>query len=162
MADRRYWDTACFIAWLGREAGRAEVCGSILFAAEAGEVDLVTSAFTLTEVLRPKGRDRLDPNLRQTILDFFRHPWITLVQVDRIVAERAQAFVWDRGVRPKDAIHVASAVLAKCSVFETYDSDLIELSGRVGGSPILQIRHPEPFRSGDQKEMFSEDREELN
>jgi predicted nucleic acid-binding protein len=142
LADRRYWDSSCFIAWLAQEAGRYEDCGSILKAAEDGKLEIVTSALTVTEVLWPKGRDKLSRDLRAQVNTFFRHRWITIVQVDRLLAEEAQDFVWDRNIHPKDAIHVASAIRARVYALETYDGGLIQSSGHVGGVPLLEIRKP--------------------
>lgn len=59
--ERRYWDTACFLAVLNREEGRVEVCEPILRAATHRSVEIVTSAFTITEVLLPKGGRPLSP-----------------------------------------------------------------------------------------------------
>lgn len=146
--ERRYRDTACFLAVLNREEGRVEVCERILRAATYRSVEIVTSAFTITEVLLPKGGRPLSPAVRSTITRFFRHPGIVLVNVDRAVAERAQVYFWDQNVRPKDAVHVASAVSAGVPVFETYDAGLIRLSGRLGGSPPLTVREPQPLGGG--------------
>lgn len=142
--ERRYWDSACFISILAREAGRVEVCAPILRAAELHALEIVTSAWTITEVLHPKGGTPLPASVRATVKSFFHRSGIVLVNVDRRIAESAQEYFWDFGVRPKDAIHVACAIEAKAPVFETYDSGLIKLSGKVGGSPTLEIREPEP------------------
>lgn len=149
MPERRYWDSGCFIAWLQEESGRYEVCGSILRAAEEGRLELVTSAFTITEVLYPKGGNLLDRSLRATVRGFLRQRFLVLVQVDRRVAEMAQDLVWDQGVRPKDAVHVASALRAGVYALETYDEQLIRRSGRVGGQPALEIRSPRPIGRDD-------------
>lgn len=154
MADRRYWDSACFIAWFKQEAGRQETCGSILQAAENGDLEIVTSAFTITEVLLPKGGQRLPPELRAMVRSFFRRPAFVIVQVDRYLAEMAQDYFWDHGVKPKDAIHVASAVHAGVPTLETYDGGLIKLSGQVGGKPPLQIREPVPIHQGEQVDLL--------
>lgn len=45
------------------------------------------------------------------------------------------------GLRPKDATHVATAIQAKVDVLETFDEELIKLSGAVG-NPLLLIRKP--------------------
>lgn len=141
--ERRYWDSACFIAVLGNEAGRVEVCEPVLRAASVHAIEIVTSAFTITEVLYPRGGRPLPPHLRATVKKFFRHPGIVLVNVDRRIAESAQEYFWDFNVRPKDAVHVACAIAAKVPVLETYDADLICLSGQIGGNPSLIIREPE-------------------
>lgn len=109
MPERRYWDSACFIAVLNGEPGRADDCESVLRAAQDGGVEIVTSAFTITEVLQPRGGRPLPEPLRQIVNSYFRRPEILIVNVDRTLAEQAQRFFWDFGVKPKDAIHVASA-----------------------------------------------------
>ena len=145
VLERRYWDSACFIAILGKEAGRVEVCAPILRAAQMHSLEIVTSAWTITEVLYPKGGQPLPPAIRAVVKSFFHRSGIVLVNVDRRIAENAQEYYWDFGVRPKDAIHVACAIEARAPVFETYDNGLIALSGKVGGDPVLEIRNPEPW-----------------
>ena len=142
--ERRYWDSACFISILAREAGRVEICAPILRAAELRALEIVTSAWTITEVLHPKGGTPLPASVRATVKSFFHRSGIILVNVDRRIAENAQEYFWDFGVRPKDAIHIACAIEASVPVFETYDSGLVKLSGKLGGSPMLEIREPEP------------------
>lgn len=159
MAERRYWDSACFLAWFNEEPGRVETCGSILQAMEAGAVELVTSAFTITEVLFPKGEKKLGAELRQTVTEFFRKPQLIFVAVDRPLAEAAQRLVWDFNVRPKDAVHVASAIRAHAAVLETYDDGLTKLSGRVGGDPVLQIRAPVPVLGDERLSLFGDEDE---
>jgi predicted nucleic acid-binding protein len=143
--ERRYWDSACFIAILGNEAGRVDVCAPILRAAEMRRLEIVTSAWTITEVLYPKGGQPLRPELRARVKSFFHRSGIVLVNVDRRIAENAQEYYWDFGVKPKDAIHVACAIEANAPVFETYDRGLITHSGKVGGTPALEIREPQPW-----------------
>lgn len=156
MADRRYWDSACFIAWFKEEPGRAETCGSVLEAAQAGDVQIVTSAFTITEELYPQGGERLSERHRKLVTTFFRRPEFVFVQVDRFLAEAAQRYVWDFGVRPKDAVHVASAIYAAVPVPETYDGGLIKLNGRLGGNPVLAVREPVPAGDPDLFERLDE------
>lgn len=55
MADRRYWDSCAFLGWLNNEQGKAEKCEGVLDAAESGSIEIVTSALTLTEVIKRKG-----------------------------------------------------------------------------------------------------------
>lgn len=142
--ERRYWDSGCFIAIVAEEPGRVEVCDPVLRAAALHAIELVTSAFTITEVLHPKGGPKLAPEKRAMIKAFFRRSGILLVNVDRRLAEDAQELYWDHGIRPKDAIHVASAIAGGCSILETYDGGLLKLDGKVG-TPPLTIRTPQPL-----------------
>ncbi len=56
--------------------------------------------------------------------------------------------VWDRGIKPKDAIHIATALDAHrlmdkgIEQFDIFDKGLIKKSGLVGGDPPLKIDQP--------------------
>jgi hypothetical protein len=60
-----------------------------------------------------------------------------LYDLDRTLGERAREVVWDHSVRPKDAIHVATALDAKVDQFDTFDGPLISLSGKIGNPPLV-------------------------
>jgi len=66
--------------------------------------------------------------------------------VTRSIAEAAQDVVWNHDIKPKDAIHVATALDAKIAVLETFDENLLTKSGTVG-NPSLTIRKPIPPRA---------------
>jgi hypothetical protein len=72
---------------------------------------------------------------------FFEQPWILVRDVDRFIAEDARHLIWAHGIKPKDAIHLATALRLKLSVMDTFDDDLIALSGKLG-NPRLSIGHP--------------------
>src|SRR3972149_8594039 len=60
----RYWDSNAFLGWLNNEKGKAEKCEGVLNAAEEGKVEIVTSAWTLTEAIKRAnliGSPRLTP-----------------------------------------------------------------------------------------------------
>lgn len=62
------------------------------------------------------------------------------MNVTRAVAERSRELVWELGIEPKDAIHVASALLARAPLMFTSDR---RLQGReTGGDPPLRIEPP--------------------
>ena len=57
---RFYWDTTCFICLLNEdEQDRRYICTDILRHAELGDVEIWTSAVTMSEVIRP--RDKFTP-----------------------------------------------------------------------------------------------------
>src|SRR5438128_10655290 len=56
-----YWDTTCFICLLNAdEQDRRYICTDILRHAELGNVEIWTSAITISEVIRPK--DKFTPS----------------------------------------------------------------------------------------------------
>jgi predicted nucleic acid-binding protein len=135
---RRYWDTCCFLGWLNEEPDKVSACRAVIQEAEAGKLRIVTSAFTITEVLWPKGQaPQIAHDRAVEIHDFFRHEWIILQDVDRFIAESARDLVWNSGVSIKDSIHVASAIAGSVEQLDTYDGGPIALSGKVGTPPLV-------------------------
>ena len=136
--DYRYWDAVTFLGWLSEEPDKAPDCKPVLEAAEAGNIMLVTSALTIAEVLWLKGHKKVDASHARKIEAFFRHSWIVVREVDRFVAEDARELVWSKNVKPKDAIHLATAPRHDVTLdqFDTFDGDLIKLSGTLGDPPL--------------------------
>lgn len=145
---RRYWDSSAFLGWLLPESEREDACNSVLQAAENGELEIVTSAFTLTEVIKLKGKPELKKEHEGQIAKFFQREYIILRNVDRFIALAAQRLVWDQGLTPKDSIHVATALRWKIPVLDTFDDRLIALNGKLAldegnpASPKLEITTP--------------------
>lgn len=142
--ELRYWDAVTFLAYFQKEEGRVDSCEAVLEEAEKGKILIVTSALTLAEVLAIRGKNRLPPRpaMKQKVTDFFKNEYIAVQNVTREVAEMSRDLVWDRGIAPKDAIHVASAMSAGVNVFETYDRSLIRKGNR---ATELMFREP-PLR----------------
>jgi hypothetical protein len=136
-----YWDSATFLAHFQSEKGRVELCAGTLARAKAGEVCIVTSALALAECLWLRNEPPVQKARAEIVRKFFRHSYIRVRNVTRSVSESAQDLVWDHGVRPKDAIHVATALEAKVLVIETFDKAFIAKSGLIGTPPII-IREP--------------------
>lgn len=136
--DYRYWDSVTFLGWLGDEADKVPHCRPVLEAAEGGSVVLVTSALTIAEVLWPKGHKKVAAQHARKIEAFFRHSWIIVRELDRFIAEDARELVWNKNGKPKDAIHLATALRQDVQLdqFDTFDGDLIKLSGTLGEPPL--------------------------
>jgi predicted nucleic acid-binding protein len=140
--EKIYWDTDCFLGHLQGEVGKAEKCDGVLERAERGDVLIVTSALTIAEVLWMRGGPRLPKDKAEIVQKFFRKSYIRVVNVSRKVAMAAQMHVWEDDIKPKDAIHVATAVAFGVNALETFDAGLIGKSGKVG-APLLLIREPQ-------------------
>ena len=141
-SDQFYWDANAFLGLLNDEDGKADECARVLAAAKNGTVIIVTSALTLTEVLFVKGQPKLDPAKRSIVDRFFRAPYISVRNVTRQTADLARDLVWDLNIRPKDAIHVATACLYKVPIMHTFDDALIGKSGLVLAGHQLTITKP--------------------
>jgi hypothetical protein len=150
VTDRRYWDSDCFLGWLLAEPDKEEQCRTVLDAAEQGKVSIVSSALTIAEVLAIRGRPRVGDDKRALVEGFFRNEYIIIRNLTRRVAEAAHSMVWDHGVAPKDAIHVATALDARLTLLNTFDRDLCKHSNHLGSPPLIielpQLVEPElPF-----------------
>lgn len=145
MADpiRRCWDSVCCLGWLKNEPDKTPVCQAVLDLVDAGKVELVVSTLALAEVLWLRGHDKVPRESKEKVRGFFRRSSFLIASVDPTTAELAQELVWDHGVKPKDAIHVATALLLKCVSLDTFDEDLWKLDGKLGDAPKLRIGKPE-------------------
>lgn len=139
---RRYWDACAFLGLLAEEPDKIDECNSVIRAAEKGEVRLITSAVTLTEVIKIKGSPRLKEEDEEKIRKYFENSYITVVNADRPLAEDARHLIWQfPKLDPKDAIHLATAIYAECPHLDTFDSDLLDLNGQLDGV-LMHIGRP--------------------
>lgn len=149
-----YWDSNCFVGYLQNDQN-ADVLGAIVERAENGRLVIVTSALTLTEVLRYKGsdgvlRNPIGPSEIAHLEDCFSpENGVQVVNLDRVVASNARHVVWDRGIDPKDAVHVASAIQFKHNglmkgddtlVFHTFDKKVLNRGDGIDGIPFVKPR----------------------
>lgn len=145
--EKVYWDTDCFLGHFQAEPGKAEKCDGVLERAERGDVLIVTSALTIAEVLWMRGGPKIPQEKALIVQKFFRKSYIRVVNVSRKIATAAQTHVWVDDIRPKDAIHVATALFFGVDALETFDAGLIGKSGKVG-NPLLLIREPQAAAQG--------------
>ena len=145
--EKIYWDSDCFLGHFQAEDGKAEKCDGVLQRAGRGEVLIVTSALTLAEVLWMRGLPRLPNDKAEIVQKFFRRSYIRVYNVSQKLSEAAQVLVWENSIKPKDAIHVATAIHLSVDALETFDRKLIGKSGTVG-VPLLLIREPEAAAQG--------------
>lgn len=139
----RYWDSCAFIGFLGAEKERQPLCEPILNAARAGELLIVTSALTLTEVIKRKSCEPIGREKSAVIQAFFEHEWIEVRELHRELAGEARRLIWDNGLKPKDAVHLATALDAQCPVLHTFDDDLLRLDGKFKGLQICAPPKPD-------------------
>jgi predicted nucleic acid-binding protein len=151
-ARRRYWDSDCFIGWLAAEPDKVDDCRTVIRAAERGELVIVTSSLSIAEVVKLRHHEAIPPADAEQVRKFFRQPYIIVRELDRFLGEEAQSMVWDHGVDPKDAVHVATALRVGVEQLDTFDEKLIGKSGAIGNPPLIigrplvteQLELPEP------------------
>jgi len=138
--QRPYLESSVFISLIKGEVingtDRGEIAQHILSDASAGRWPILTSTFTLAEVIKARDTPLLTPAEEKRIDDFFKHEYIKLVILDREVAELARKLARDHGLRPPDAVHLASAVKARADELLTWDENDFPINTTIGGVTI--------------------------
>lgn len=130
-----YWDACAWIALIKQEAGRFDACRHAIEQAEAGKVEIWTSAFTLAEVYKRRvdgGSAFIDASKDKDFEDYIEKDFVQIVQVDVDVGTAARRLLraYPEIGKPQDAIHVATALLNDLDELHTFDrADLLSLSG---------------------------------
>jgi predicted nucleic acid-binding protein len=138
----RYWDANAFLGWLAEEPNKVDRCRGVIRAAEAKRLRIVTSSLTMVEVVKLKGGQPVGKEAEPKITAFFEQPYVIVRQLDRRIAEFARRLIWDHNLGGNDAVHLATALVEKLRFFDTWDSGLVKLSGKLG-TPPLTIGYPD-------------------
>jgi predicted nucleic acid-binding protein len=138
MAKRRiYWDTSIFLCFLNRdEQDRSKICEDVLQHAAMDEVVILTSTYTIVEVIRPKRRSvpasrQLTQKQVERIKGMFRWPFILTIELDDRTALFASDLAREHGLHPADAVHAASAILWGADALHAWDRDFSSIGHRV-------------------------------
>lgn len=145
---RIYWDSCVYISCIQETADRIATLRRLVQAAKDGEIVFVASAMVIAEVVKiDKDSPATFADQAKKIREFFENDYIKVREVDRRTAEDAQAISRKFGLKPPDAIHVATALRWKCRSLQTYDGEkgeakkLLAFDGLIG-VPALKIELP--------------------
>jgi predicted nucleic acid-binding protein len=146
MADSAscHWDSCIFIDGLRQTAGRFPQISALEQEAKGGHLIIFTSTLAIAEVCKTKDYGDLTEDEHRQIKAYFRHKFVKVIQVDRIIARNAAEIVRDHSLKPPDAIHVATAIRCRCQVLYTYDGLMLSKDGQIG-TPALPIKPPGAF-----------------
>ena len=158
MARSVYWDSCCFIGLINKEKGRHGDLRAIYEAAEGGELVIVTSTLTFSEVCKVRcdegsgqPRNKMSEDGDSYLDVFFDNDFFWPIEVSTSIAIQARKlFRRHREIGiVNDAIHLATALAENVDEMHTYDgNDLLGLSGKImtaNGDPLV-IRPPKPFQ----------------
>lgn len=101
-----------------------------------------------------KGVPKMDAAKRPKVNAFFRAPHIVQRPLTRIIAELARDIVWDSNVKPKDAVHVATAGYYKIKTPHTFNGPLLAMGSIDVAGFTVQIREPHAPRQLEIKDGF--------
>lgn len=154
---RYYWDSCVFISRLQGDPDRIVALEYLTDEAAAGRIQLITSTLAIAEVCYLK-KECSEEQLRHDIEEisrFFSNDYIHLVQVTQRIATEAAHIARKHGVKPPDAIHLATAILNQCDAVHTYDGVKMLKLDKLIGDPPLRIIQPNPEVQAD---LFSNEK----
>lgn len=171
---KRYsWDSCSWIAQIWDEKvdiegdgieNRGALCRAVIEGAAKGGSEICTSALSLAEVSKhPSSNQREGAD---KIKAFFENDYIVVVPLDRRVGELARDLMQRgyAGLKPPDAVHLASAAIVNADEMHTFDAKLLALSEKIqkadgtklkickpsmGGPPLPLLDAPQAKEDGD-------------
>ena len=127
----------------GSPEDRGAMCRPVLQAAEKGDVEIVVSSVALVEVICKNKDASIDD---QKVRDYFDNDYILLVSADKDVCDLARQLMLagHAGLRPADAIHVATACIANADELHTFDEKLLALDSGIDRKDGTRLRVRKP------------------
>lgn len=147
-----YWDSCVFLALINEEQDRLPYIRACLDEAQAEDRRIITSTFTITEVAFA-AQERSDRALDSVTLERIDKLWKPISSPVRLadyhigIGETARDLMRsgvEQGwrLRPRDAIHLATAVYEKAQELNTYNiSDFKRWEAILG----MTVQEPNPF-----------------
>lgn len=146
---RPYLDSSVFLGWVKNPpeivngVNRQDVGRHVMSLAEKGKYEIYTSTFTLAEVHKLRAGPVTDSEQNDLLLKYFEHPFIQLIEVDRLIGEHANQLCRQFNIYPPDAVHMACAIRAGCDVLLAWD-------GRFSKASYSGLKIEEPDILGQQ------------
>jgi len=158
---RVYWDACSWIALIQKEKiqqpggaveDREMMCKSVIEAAKKNRLEIATSAFCLAEVCKSPDVRHESPD---RIADFLENDYILISAVDTVIGQRARKLMTGghAGLKPPDAVHLATALILNVDEMHTFDERLLGLDGRLDKDDGTKLRICKPT-AGDPTPLF--------
>jgi predicted nucleic acid-binding protein len=136
-----YWDSCVIISRIQRTPERIEVLEYLTEEAERNRLLIVVSTFTIIEVNRTENQKPLTEEEDRLISDYFENDYIVIRPLTIPIARLARDIAREYRIKPKDAVHVATAVFWEVPLLHSYDENLCKKTEMIGDPP-LKIENP--------------------
>ena len=149
-----YWDAPVWLSYINGDVERLPTLDALLADSSSsnGAIELYTSTVSQVEVAFAKteqDKKVLDPTVEQQIDELWAdRSALKLVELHETITKEARHFIrlamtrgW--GLKPMDAIHLATAKFFQCEEFHTYDERLLKYTNDVG-FPIVEPHTQQP------------------
>lgn len=140
-APKFYWDSCVFLSAIDAHPERAPIITQLLDECTSGKHDIFTSHLSIAEVCFAK-TEKVAREINLEVEEKIAKLWneespVKMVEVHEVVARNAiglirQALSRGFGLKPADAIHLATAKLWNVEEFHTYDEKLFKYAGVMG------------------------------
>jgi predicted nucleic acid-binding protein len=149
-----YWDSCIFIAYLTneqRDVSDQVGIRELVTQFDMGQIDLVTSTITITEVLECK----IEDENYKLFKSLFSRKNFRLIDVTKRIAEISHEIrnyhikEYSQNLKTPDCLHLATAIYTNCNSFYTFDgiannNGLLNLHNPIAGKYQLPIIRPTP------------------
>lgn len=138
---RLYLDADVYLGLIKGEGGRVDIARTLLRGGQDGRFKVVASTLLYAEVCgHGDVRAAADQaTVDQKVSAFFEHGFIEWVEVDLVVAREARRLSRTQRLRGADAIHLASAIRARCDVLMSWNKKDFPIGQTVEG---VEVREP--------------------
>lgn len=157
---RVYWDACIWISLIGNEVAvhlkngktenRAALARAILDEANKGSVEIVTSALSLIEVNKISPNPGSITDTEDKLAEFFENDFIVVAQLNRQIGETARKLMQRGlpGLKPLDAAHLATAMIANVDEMHSFDDKLLTLDEKIDKRDGTPLKICKPSMSG--------------
>jgi predicted nucleic acid-binding protein len=119
--EKHYFDSCILIGFANKEPEKFTECKNIIQAGEEGIIEVYTSAFTTAELAKIKNFSYSNEEMEEIIQQIFNWSWLNLVAFERETGKISRHLTREYGLKPFDALHLATAIRQRVNYFDTTD-----------------------------------------
>lgn len=133
----QYWDSDVLIHAIQRTPEHIVELEPLINEAENGNLQIVVSTFSLMELYKDlDGENVTSKEDDELIISFFDNPYFIKRDLTEPIALNARQISRETGIKPKDAVHVATALYFNIPVLFSFDKELAKKFAKLNNSSL--------------------------